>query len=85
MGKVRIAILGLGTVGQGVWSILNTNKDEILKKCGCEIEVAKILVRDPYKLRRVKVPESIITTDINDILNDSSIKIVVELIEGFLE
>ena len=61
MGKVRIALLGLGTVGQGVWSILSTNKDEILRKCGCEIEVAKILVRDPEKPRGVKVPEGIIT------------------------
>ena len=40
--KVRIALLGFGTVGQGVWTILNTNKDEIIRKCGCEIEVAKI-------------------------------------------
>jgi homoserine dehydrogenase len=82
MGKVRIAILGLGTVGQGVWSILNTNKDEIIRKCGCEIEVSKILVRDANKPRGVKVPEGIITTDINDILNDSSIKIVIELMGG---
>jgi len=82
MGKVRIALLGLGTVGQGVWSILNTNKDDILRKCGCEIEVAKILVRDPEKPRGVKVPEGIITADVNDILNDSSIKIVIELMGG---
>ncbi|NLK34223.1 MAG: homoserine dehydrogenase, partial [Gracilibacteraceae bacterium] len=82
MGKVRIALLGFGTVGQGVWTILNTNKDEIIRKCGCEIEVAKILVRDPERPRGVKVPEGIITTDINDIINDASIKIIIELIGG---
>jgi homoserine dehydrogenase len=53
-----------------------------MRKCGCEIEVAKILVRDANKPRGVKVPEGIITTDINDILNDSSIKIVIELMGG---
>jgi len=82
MKKVRIAILGLGNVGQGVWKILNTNKNEITRKCGCEIEVAKILVRDAAKQRNVEVPKEIITTDADVIFNDDSIKIVVELMGG---
>ncbi|MGE5629942.1 MAG: homoserine dehydrogenase [Caulobacteraceae bacterium] len=82
MGKIKIAILGLGNVGQGVWKILNTNKNEIMMKCGYEIEVAKILVRDANKARSVKVPQEVITTDANDIFNDDSIKIVVELMGG---
>lgn len=82
MEKVRIAILGLGNVGQGVWKILNTNKNEIMVNCGYEIEVAKILVRDKNKPRGVEVPKEIITTDLNDIFDDGSIKIVVELIGG---
>ncbi len=82
MKKVRIAILGLGNVGQGVWKILNTNKNEIMMKCGCEIEVAKILVRDASKPRGVEVPGEIITTDADDIFEDDSIKIVIELMGG---
>ena len=82
MKKVRIAILGLGNVGQGVWKILNTNKNEIMTKCGCEIEVAKILVRDASKPRGVEVPEEIITTNADDIFEDNSIKIVIELMGG---
>ena len=82
MKKVRIAILGLGNVGQGVWKILNTNKNEIMMKCGYEIEVAKILVRDANKPRGVEVPKEIITTDANDIFEDDSIKIVIELMGG---
>jgi len=80
--KVKIAILGLGNVGQGVWKILNTNKNEIIRKCGYEIEVAKILVRDATKPRGVEVPKGIITTDARDIFSDESIKIVVELMGG---
>lgn len=82
MKKVRIAILGFGNVGQGVWKILNTNRSEIMMNCGCEIEVAKILVRNVSKPRGVVVPEGIITADANDIFNDESIKIVIELMGG---
>ncbi|HWQ29898.1 MAG TPA: homoserine dehydrogenase [Negativicutes bacterium] len=82
MDKVRIALLGLGNVGQGVCKILRRNKKEIMLRCGYDIEVAKILVRDPKKKRCVDIPEEVITTDINDILGDDSIKIVVELMGG---
>ncbi|HCW05324.1 MAG TPA: homoserine dehydrogenase [Clostridium sp.] len=82
MKKVRIAILGLGNVGSGVWKILNTNREEISIRSGYEIEVAKILVRNKNKARDVDVPEEILTTDFNEILEDDSIRIVVELMGG---
>lgn len=82
MKKVKIALLGLGNVGQGVWKILNTNRKEVMKRSGCEIEVAKILVRDKDKDRGISVPSGILTTNPSDIFNDESIRIVVELIGG---
>ncbi len=36
MKQVKIALLGLGNVGSGVWKILNFNKSEIFKRCGFE-------------------------------------------------
>lgn len=82
MKKVNIALLGLGNVGQGVWKILNTNINEIKMNCGYEIEVSKILVRNPNKNRGVAVPKEILTTNIEEIFEDDSIKIVVELMGG---
>ncbi|MFL0195439.1 homoserine dehydrogenase [Clostridium sp. WILCCON 0269] len=82
MKKVRIALMGLGNVGTGVWMILNSNKKEIMKRSGYDVEVAKILVRDKDKKRDVEVPDEIITTDFNDILQDDSIKIVIEVMGG---
>ena len=82
MKKVKIALLGLGNVGRGVWNILQMNGEEIMKRSGCQVEVAKILVRDPSKARAVKVPEELITTNFDEILNDDSIKIIVEVIGG---
>ena len=82
MKKIKIALLGLGNVGRGVWMILNSNKEEIMKRCGYEVEVSKVLVRDKSKTRAVKVPDEIVTTDFNEILNDESIKIVIEVMGG---
>lgn len=82
MDKVKIAILGLGNVGKGVWKILQKNENEIMKRSGCEIEVAKILVKDKSKSRDVEVPSGIITDDFQNILDDKDIKIVIELMGG---
>ncbi|MDV4149490.1 homoserine dehydrogenase [Clostridium sp. AL.422] len=82
MKKIKIALLGLGNVGRGVWIILNSNKEEIMKRSGYEVEVAKILVRDLGKARGIDVPRGILTTDFNDIIEDESIKIVIEVMGG---
>ncbi len=82
MEKVKIAILGFGNVGTGVWKILQENKKEIMKRSNCQIEVAKILVNDINKKRDIAISKDILTDNIDDIINDESIKIVVELVGG---
>ena len=82
MKKVNIGLLGFGTVGSGVWKIINKNKDIISQKCGSEIVIKKILVRDINKKRKADVPVDILTTDADEILNDRDIKIVVEVMGG---
>jgi len=82
MEKVKIALLGFGNVGTGVWKILEENKKEIMKRSHYDIEVAKILVKDINKKRDIVVSKEILTDNFNDIINDESIKIVVELIGG---
>ena len=82
MKKVKIALLGLGNVGRGVFIILQKNKEEIMKRSGYEIEIAKVLVRDINKSREVDISDDKLTTNFEDILNDDSIKIVVEVMGG---
>ena len=82
MEKVKIALLGFGNVGTGVWKILEENKKEIMKRSHYDIEVAKILVKDINKKRDIVVSKEILTDNFDDIINDESIKIVVELIGG---
>ena len=82
MKKVKIALLGLGNVGKGVLSIIRENKEQIVKRSGYEVEIAKILVRDKDKDRGVEIPSEILTTSYEEILNDNEIKIVVEVMGG---
>lgn len=82
MGKIKIGLLGMGTVGSGVWKILDINKDEVLRNCGCTIEVSKILVNDLDKERDVNAPASLYTDDFNQILEDDEIEIIVEVMGG---
>ena len=82
MKNVKIALLGFGNVGRGVWKIVQANADEISKRSGYKVEIAKILVRNKKKDRGVEVPEYIITDNFEEILNDESIKIVVEVMGG---
>lgn len=43
MDKIRVAILGAGTVGTGVYKLINKQADEMIHKVGANIEIAKNL------------------------------------------
>lgn len=73
MEKLRIGLIGLGTVGSGVYKSLQ-NFDNV--------EIAKIAVRNINKPRSVDVPATILTDNPYDVVNDPSINVVVELMGG---
>ena len=78
-----IGIIGFGTVGSGVWKTLATNGDLIAARTGgIRMEIRKIAVRDLAKARDAEVPDSLFTTDWNEVVNDPSVDIVVELAGG---
>lgn len=81
MDVIKIALLGAGTVGGGVIKVLEKNATDIAKKVGKSLKLAKIFGRtDDLKKYAENYGENYIYTDkIEDILNDSEIKIVVEL------
>lgn len=81
MKKVKIALLGLGTVGSGVINILEMNKNQISKYYDVELEIVKILVNDVTKKRDVQVDRSLLTNQIEDILN-LDVDIVIEVMGG---
>jgi len=79
---VRVGLLGLGTVGAGVCEVLQRNRADIERKVGRGIDIARVLVRDPSKVRPVDLPPERITVDPEDILGDPDLRIVVELMGG---
>jgi homoserine dehydrogenase len=70
--KLRIGMFGYGCVGQGLHDVLNSSS-------GFKADIVRICVKDRTKKRRI--PMSNFTFDKYDILNDSSINLVVELID----
>ncbi|MDD4844553.1 MAG: homoserine dehydrogenase [Anaerotignum sp.] len=77
----KIAILGMGTVGGGVCKILERQKDNLVNKIGGDLEIAKILVRNKVKYIDKVAPE-MLTDQWSDVINDDSIKIIVEVMGG---
>ena len=79
---VRVALMGLGTVGGGVAELLAQHQEDIARRAGEGIEVAAALVRDPAKARALNGATPRLTTDPEEILGDKSISIVVEAMGG---
>lgn len=77
----NVALLGAGTVGGGAYKILETQKDELPFKTGSSVVVSKIFVRNIEKYSEL-YPKEKLTTSWEEILNDDSIKIVVEVMGG---
>jgi homoserine dehydrogenase len=70
--KLRIGLFGYGCVGQGLHDVLNSSK-------GFKADIVKICVKDHKKKRRIPIEN--FTFDKNEILNDPSINLIVELID----
>lgn len=80
--QINIGMIGLGTVGTGALKVLVENKAEIERKVGSRVEVIKISDLDVVTDRGVAFDKSILTTDVNEVLDNPDVDIVVELIGG---
>ena len=76
---LKVGIIGVGTVGASVANILKDNKDIITARAGIEIEPVLGVVSNLNKDRNVSIK---LTDNIDEVLNDDSIDIVVELMGG---
>ena len=76
---LRVGIIGVGTVGASVANILRDNKNIITARAGKEIVATIGVVSNLHKIRDVDIK---LTDNIDDVLNDDSIDVVVELMGG---
>jgi len=79
---VKVGLVGFGTVGCGVAKLIMQEADSIAAKTGLRLELACVVDIDTESPRPVKLPEGILTHDLNRLLSDDSIKIGVELVGG---
>ncbi len=81
MNKIKIGLLGLGTVGTGVYKLIRMRSDIMEKTIGAKLEIKKILVHNKNK-KREGVDENLLTDNWKEIVEDEEIQIIVEVIGG---
>ena len=80
--NINIGLLGLGSIGSGVYNVLRKHGRDYKQNIGASIAIKKIAVKNKRKKRDVKVDPKLLTTDASSIINDPEIDIVIELIGG---
>lgn len=79
--KIKAALLGLGTVGGGVYKLIQRRKDEMEQIIGTQLEIVKIMVHNLDK-KREGIDSSLLTDNWQEIIEDEEIEIVIEVIGG---
>ncbi|HDP70525.1 MAG TPA: homoserine dehydrogenase [Actinobacteria bacterium] len=78
---INVGLIGLGTVGSGVYKILTTHKEDFRRKVGADLIIKAIAEKDPVKIKAIGADKNLIT-DAKTLIENSDIDIVVEVIGG---
>ncbi|MBM6618883.1 homoserine dehydrogenase [Bacillus suaedaesalsae] len=81
MKTIRVALLGLGTVGTGVYETIYSHQLKLREALGSPVEIVGVLVKDRHKQRDIH-ERILVTTDIEELLNLKEIDVVFEAIVG---
>lgn len=79
---IKIGIVGFGTVGTGVASILLEKRKEILFKHGIDLEIKYIADTNLKLDRGIKLADGVLINDSKKIIEDNEIDIIVEVVGG---
>lgn len=83
MKNINVALLGFGTVGSGVAEAIRKNSRIMEDSIGCHFTISHVLVRHPEKYRDMDLLQGIhLTSSFDDIIADSSIDIIIEVMGG---
>ena len=81
MQQANLGIIGLGTVGSGVFDALKLNGDLLSSRIGVRVRIGRIAVRS-IKRCSPKVPRHLLTENWRDVIADPDVHIVAELVGG---
>lgn len=79
---IKIGLVGVGTVGGGVWKYLQTQQDLLSCRTGARLQITKVTTRTVSKAKELGIPQEILVPSWKEIVNDPQISIVVELMGG---
>jgi homoserine dehydrogenase len=83
MKKISLGLIGFGTIGSGLVKLLQESGDLIEKRLGARLVLKRIADLDIKTPRIIPVAADILTTKVQDILDDPDIQIVIELMGGY--
>lgn len=82
MNTIGIGLLGAGTVGGTLIHRLVSEHAAIATKTGLDLQIRRVVVRDPAKPRTFTLPEGVVTTDAEAMIDDPGVDLVVEVMGG---
>ena len=85
MQQIGIGLAGLGNVGAGVFKHLTLNRALLRERLGLELTVRRIAVRDMSRARDAAVHPQLLTARWQEVLDDPTVQIVVELMGGLTD
>lgn len=82
MQQLNLGIIGGGTVGGGVYYALERNGSLMASRLGLKLNVLQVAVRHLEKARPVTIPEKVLTTDWQGVVDNPQVHIVLEMVGG---
>ena len=83
LAPIRVGLLGIGTVGSGVFTVLQRNQEEIMRRAGRGIEVSIVADLDMARAQALVGDQVTVVGDARAVIADPQVDIVVELIGGY--
>ena len=83
MKSIQVGLLGIGTVGSGVFSVLQRNQSEIVRRAGRGIEIAMVADLDTARAQAAVGPAVQVVSDARAVIANPDIDVVIELIGGY--
>jgi len=80
--KVKVGLIGLGTVGGGVVEILDAHREDFKRRAGVDVELSRFADRNAARFTELGLDLGRCTTDAFEVIADPDIDVIVELIGG---
>ena len=83
MKPIQVGLLGIGTVGGGVFTVLQRNQEEIERRAGRGIEINTVADLNVARAEEIVKGRAKVVADAKDVINNPEIEVVIELIGGY--